>query len=99
MPSLIVYSKLSIPLYPSFGLYLTLPFSIFTIPWLGVVVDLIVKVSPSASLSFLRTSIITAVSYSVIALSSFAFGSVFGFSFTVIVTVALSSPPLPSLTA
>ena len=97
LPSLIVYSKLSFPLKPLAGVYLILPSSTFTVPWLGFVVDLIIKLSPSASLSFLSTSIVTAVSYSVTALSSLAFGAVFGFSFTVTATLAFASPPFPSL--
>ena len=59
------------------GVYLTLPFSTLTVPWLGFVVDLIVSVSPSASVSFFNTSIVTAVSYSVFALSLFATGLLF----------------------
>ena len=97
LPSLIVYSKLSFPLKPLAGVYLILSSSTFTVPWLGFVVDFIVSVSPSASLSFLSTSIVIAVSYSVVALSSFATGAVFCFSFTVTATCAFASPPLPSL--
>jgi len=59
------------------------------------VTDATVKLSPSTSVSLPRTSIVTATSSSVVALSSFATGGSFSPP-TVTVTVAVSVPPLPS---
>ncbi len=72
-------------------MYLSFPSTLLTVPCDGCVVDLTESASSSASVSLAITSIITVVSYAVVALSSFASGAVFGFSFTVIVTVAESS--------
>ncbi len=72
-------------------MYLSLPSTLLTVPCDGCVVDLTERASSSASVSFAMTSTVTASLYAVVALSSFASGAVFGFSFTVIVTVAESS--------
>ncbi len=58
-------------------MYLSLPSTLLTVPCAGCVVDLRESVSPSASVSLVTTSTVTAVSYAVFALSLFASGAVF----------------------
>ena len=102
-PSLIVYVNVSVPLNPASGVYVYVPSSFRTnVPFDGSVFPMIVRSSPSGSESLSNTLPLTAVSYAVVAVSSTASGASLtggggGASPTVIVTVAVSSPPFPSL--
>ena len=69
----------SVPLNPAFGVYVTSPVVGFTVtvPFVGLVtiVTLASLIEPSVSVSLLVTSIKTAVSSFVVAMSSTAFGA------------------------
>ena len=95
-PSNPVYVKLSTPLKSASGVYVTSVPLLTTVPLAGWVTEPTVRASPSTSVSLDNTSIVTGVSSSVEALSSLASGSSLTEA-TVMVTVAVSVPPLPSL--
>ncbi|QLQ09040.1 MAG: hypothetical protein HZY75_09725 [Nocardioidaceae bacterium] len=69
-----------------------------TVPWAATGFAVVIaSVSLSASESLASTSMTTGTAVVALAVSSLATGEVFGTSETVIVTVAVSEPPLPSL--
>ncbi len=67
------------------------------VPCAGVLTELTASVSPSRSVSLVRTAIVDAVSSAVVAASSTATGPSLT-PVTVTVTVAVALPPLPSPT-
>ena len=69
-----------------------------TLPLAGAVLAVIDKLSPLTSLSLATRFRVTASGEVVLALSAPATGGVLGLGATVMVTVALAVPPLPSLT-
>ncbi|MBA7673101.1 hypothetical protein ES703_81289 [subsurface metagenome] len=80
------------------GVYVTVEFGLIRAePLGGSLTDAMERMSvTSTSASLARTSTVTAVSSGVVAESSVATGGSFT-GFTVIVTVAVAVPPLPSL--
>ncbi len=109
LPSLIVYVNVSSPLKPSLGVYVKVPSALNTkLPLAGSVLPVMVSASPSGSLSLGNTLPETGVPNSVETASSSASGASFTggggggggtttSSATVMLTVAVSVPPLPSL--
>ncbi|MBA7673103.1 hypothetical protein ES703_81291 [subsurface metagenome] len=79
------------------GVYVTVEFGLIRAePLGGSLTAATARESSSMSLSLARTEIVTAVSSGVVAESSVATGGSFT-GVTVIVTVAVAVPPLPSL--
>ena len=77
-------------------MYVTVvPLLITATPLAGTVTAVTVSVSSSGSESLLSTVVVTGVFSDVVSVSSFATGASFT-ALTVIVTVAVSDPPLPS---
>ena len=93
--SVTVYSKLDTPEYPFAGVNVTKLPATTAVPsdTFGAVVILKTIPPSSSPVSFVNTSTVTAVSYSVARESSLATGILFAISFTVIETVAISLSP------
>src|SRR5256886_1035740 len=96
LPSLIVYPIVAVPLKLVAGVNTTLvPPTITAVPLVGVTL-VIVRLSPSTSLSLSRALMVTGTSSAVLAASSSATGGSFT-GLTVTVISADAVPPLPSL--
>ncbi|WIB11830.1 hypothetical protein DEJ36_13195 [Curtobacterium sp. MCPF17_052] len=90
MGSTTVYRKVSVPEYPAAGTYVTVPPPVtLTVPCAAVPTPLTRRLVPE---SFAMTTTATGASAVVVAVSSTDFGA------TVIVTVPVVVPPLPSVT-
>src|SRR5262249_57955972 len=85
-PSEIVYWNVSVPVKPFAGVYWHCVAVQVAVPCAGVVDPVIVSVSPSESLSFARTLIVTGVDGEVDAVSSVAIG---GASFVAVIEKTL----------
>ena len=80
----------------------TTPFGVlicWAVPGVKVtpLIAVMVRVPPSASLSFANGVKVTGVLYAVLYVSSLATGGVFGAAATLMVSVAVELPPWPSL--
>jgi len=89
---------LSAPLKPVLGVYVSVPSALIATAPLAADAVVMVKLSPSISLSFAKTLMVTALSSVVVAVSATATGASFS-GFTVTATVEVAVPPLPSLTS